>query len=318
MNSHRWYTPWLLVAPAVVWTVVFALYPFINTIILSFTNTRPLVGGEFIGFDNYVELWHDDMFWNAMATTFIYVIVCIPLLTILPLLLALLVEKKIPGISFFRTVAYFPVIASVVVVALTWSWMFDSRGLINQSLQWMGVANSSIPFLVDRWKLLGCAILLTVWKGLGYYMIVYLAALGNVDHDLHEAAALDGASSFQRFRNVTIPGIRPAMVLIIALIAVSGMRIFSELYVLTNGTGGPGGEDSSLVMIIKQVGTGLSGQLGYASALSVVLFFLTLIPLATIGWANNKDLRSGRKPKRAGRRARRAAAVQAATKETMA
>ncbi|MDU4207410.1 MAG: sugar ABC transporter permease, partial [Cutibacterium avidum] len=150
MNSHRWYTPWLLVAPAVVWTVVFALYPFINTIILSFTNTRPLVGGEFIGFDNYVELWHDDMFWNAMATTFIYVIVCIPLLTILPLLLALLVEKKIPGISFFRTVAYFPVIASVVVVALIWSWMFDSRGLINQSLQWMGVANSSIPFLVDR------------------------------------------------------------------------------------------------------------------------------------------------------------------------
>jgi len=84
MNSHRWYTPWLLVAPAVVWTVVFALYPFINTIILSFTNTRPLVGGEFIGFANYAELWHDDMFWNAMVTTFIYVIICIPLLTILP------------------------------------------------------------------------------------------------------------------------------------------------------------------------------------------------------------------------------------------
>lgn len=318
MNSHRWYTPWLLVAPAVVWTVVFALYPFINTIILSFTNTRPLVGGEFIGFANYAELWHDDMFWNAMVTTFIYVIICIPLLTILPLLLALLVEKKIPGISFFRTVAYFPVIASVVVVALIWSWMFDSRGLINQSLQWMGATSSPIPFLVDRWKLLGCAILLTVWKGLGYYMIVYLAALGNVDHDLHEAAALDGAGTFQRFRNVTIPGIRPAIVLIIALIAVSGMRIFSELYVLTNGTGGPGGEDSSLVMVIKQVGTGLSGQLGYASALSVVLFFLTLIPLTVIGWANNKDLRSGRRTRRGEGRARRAAAIQSATKETMA
>ena len=149
-------------------------------------------------------------------------------------------------------------------------------------------------------------------------MIVYLAALGNVDHDLHEAAALDGAGTFQRFRNVTIPGIRPAMVLIIALIAVSGMRIFSELYVLTNGTGGPGGEDSSLVMIIKQVGTGLSGQLGYASALSVVLFFLTLIPLTVIGWANNKDLRSGRRTRRGEGRARRAAAIQSATKETMA
>ncbi len=292
-------TPWLLVAPAVIWTCVFALYPFINTIILSFTNARPLTGGTFVGLENYSALIHDDMFWSAMQVTFIYVIACVPLLTILPLLLALLVEKKIPGIAFFRTTAYFPVIASAVVVALIWSWLFDSRGLVNQSLQLMGLTDAAVPFLVDKWKLLACSIGLTVWKGLGYYMIVYLAALGNVDASLHEAASIDGAGTFQRFRNVTIPGIRAAMLLIVALIAVSGMRIFSELYVLTNGTGGPGGEDSSLVMIIKQVGSGLSGQLGYASALSVVLFLLTLIPLAFIGWANYRQPGGRRRRQRA-------------------
>lgn len=287
MRSHRWFTPWLLVAPAVIWTLTFALYPFINTIILSFTNARPIVGGTFIGLGNYERLASDPMFWSALQVTFVYVVACVPLLTLLPLFLALLVQRKIPGIAFFRTVAYFPVIASVVAVSLIWKWMFDSQGIVNEALQWLGLTNEAVPFLVDRWKLVAVSVGLTVWRGLGYYMIVYLAALGNVGDELHEAAALDGASSFRRFLHVTVPGVRGAMLLIMALISVSAMRIFSELYMLTNGTGGPGGENSSVVMIIRQVGAGLSGQLGYASAISVVLFFLTLIPMAFIGYVNN-------------------------------
>ena len=295
MRSHRWYTPWLLVAPAVIWTVVFALSPFVNTIILSFTNTRTLQGGTWVGFDNYVRMLSDEQFHNAMVTTFIYVIACVPLLTLLPLLVAMLVHKNIPGIAFFRTTAYFPVIASVVAVSLIWMWMFDSRGVINGALEWMGLVDKPVPFLVDRWLLLAVAIGLTVWRGLGYYMVVYLAALANVSDDLHEAAALDGANGFQRFIHVTIPGVRGGMMLIMALIAVSAMRIFSERYMLTQGTGGPGGENSSLVMVIKQFGSGLSGQLGYSSALSVVLFFVTLIPLAFLGWVNNSENRTPRK-----------------------
>jgi multiple sugar transport system permease protein len=295
MRSHRWYTPWLLVAPAVIWTVVFALYPFVNTVILSFTNTRTLTGGTWVGLENYARMLEDEQFRNAMLTTFIYVVACVPLLTLLPLLVALLVHKQLPGIAFFRTTAYFPVIASVVAVALIWSWLFDSRGIINEALQWLGITDTAVPFLVDRWLLLAVAISLTVWRGLGYYMVVYLAALANVSDELHEAAALDGANGFRRFLHVTIPGVRGAMILIMALIAVSAMRIFSELYMLTNGTGGPGGEDSSLVMVIRQFGTGLSGQLGYSSALSVVLFFLTLIPLAFLGWINNSGDRTSRR-----------------------
>lgn len=288
MRSHRLLTPWLLVAPAVIWVLVFALWPFFNTVYLSFTNARPLRPGEWVWFEQYERMFADERFWNAILTSLIYVVVCVPLLTILPLLLAMLVEKKIPGIAFFRTTFYFPVIASVVVVALIWTWLFDSRGIINEALQFMGLADRPVPFLVDRWLLLGCAILLTVWKGLGYYMVVYLAALGNVGKELHEAAQLDGAGAFRRFVSVTIPAVRGAMLLISVLIAVAAMRIFTELDILSKGSGGPGGYDTSLVMLVRQVGSGLNGNTGYAAAISVGLFFLTLIPLSAIAFMNRE------------------------------
>ena len=288
MKSHRWFTPWLLLAPAVIWVLVFSLWPFLNTVVLSFTDARPLQPVQPVGFEHYERLLTDEQFRYALVTCLIYVVVCVPLLTILPLLLALLVEKNIPGIALFRTTYYFPVIASVVVVALIWGWLFDSRGIINEGLQWMGVTDKPIAFLVDRWWMLGVSILLTVWKGLGYYMVVYLAALGNVGKDLHEAAMLDGAGSFRRFVSVTIPSVRGAMLLISVLVAVSAMRVFTELDVLSNGTGGPGGYNMSIVMLIRQVGSGLNGNLGYAAAISVALFLLTLVPLVAIALMNRE------------------------------
>ncbi|WP_336644499.1 carbohydrate ABC transporter permease [Microbacterium sp. USHLN186] len=288
MKSHRWFTPWLLLAPAVIWVLVFSLWPFLNTVVLSFTDARPLQPVQPVGFAQYERLLTDEQFRYALITCLIYVIVCVPLLTILPLLLALLVEKNIPGIALFRTTYYFPVIASVVVVALIWGWLFDSRGIINEGLQWMGVTDQPVAFLVDRWWMLGVSILLTVWKGLGYYMVVYLAALGNVGKDLHEAAMLDGAGAGRRFISVTIPSVRGAMLLISVLVAVSAMRVFTELDVLSNGTGGPGGYNMSIVMLIRQVGSGLSGNLGYAAAISVALFLLTLVPLVAIALMNRE------------------------------
>jgi len=288
MRSHKWFTPWLLIGPAVVWVLVFSFWPFVNTVILSFTDARPLRPVEPVGLAQYERLLTDEQFRYALITCLVYVVVCVPLLTILPLLLALLVEKQIPGIAFFRTTFYFPVVASAVVVALIWSWVFDSRGVLNQALEWMGVVDEPIAFLVDRWWLLACAILLTVWKGLGFYMVVYLAALGNVGKELHEAAMMDGAGPFRRFRDVTIPAVRGAMLLVSALIAVSAMRVFTELDILSNGTGGPGGYDMSIVMLIRQVGSGLSGNLGYAAAISVALFLLTVLPLAAIAFMNRE------------------------------
>ena len=123
-----------------------------------------------------------------------------------------------PGITFFRTAFYTPVVASAVVVALIWQWILDDRGLVNGLAEKLGFISGPLPFLSDQWLLLLSAISLTIWKGLGYYMIIYLAALGNVGRELHEAAAVDGASPLRRFIHVTIPGVRGTMILISILI----------------------------------------------------------------------------------------------------
>ncbi|MGK4579433.1 carbohydrate ABC transporter permease [Kitasatospora sp. HPMI-4] len=279
MTHRRWFTPWLLIAPALVWLLVFTVWPSINTVILSFTNARPLGGGHFVGLQNFQRALNDDQLGDALLNSVIYMVICLPLLTVLPLLMALLVQKRLPGITFFRTAFYTPVIASAVVVALIWGWVLDERGLVNGIAQRLGILNQALPFLTDRWLLLLSAIGLTVWKGLGYYMIIYLSALGNIGRELHEAAAVDGAGAFRRFLHVTLPGVRNTMLLVSVLISVSALRVFSELYVLSDGTGGPGGRDMSVVMLIQMYSRGFTGHLGYASALSLLLFVVTVGPL---------------------------------------
>ena len=288
MTHRRWFTPWLLAGPALVWLAVFNLWPAVNTVILSFTNAGPLGGGHFTGLENYRRALDDDQLTDALLNSVIYLLVCLPLLTLLPLLIALLVEKKLPGITFFRTAFYTPVVASAVVVGLVWGWTLDDRGLVNGLLQQLGLADRPVSFLTDRWLLLFSAIALTVWKGLGYYMVIYLSALGNVGRELHEAAAVEGAPAVRRFWHVTLPGVRPAMLLISVLISVSALRIFSELYVLSNGTGGPGGRDMSVVMLIQMYSRGFTGHIGYASALSILLFVLTVGPMLLLARLERK------------------------------
>ena len=288
MRAYRAHIPWLLAGPALIWVCVFALWPFINTVVLSFTDARPLAGGGFIGLENYATLLQDSRFWNALLTSLVYAVLCVPLLTFLPLVLAILVEKQIPFISAFRTTFYFPVIASVVVVGLIFSWLFDSRGVVNEALAFVGLIDQPLPFLASRWGITLTAILLTVWKGLGYYMVVYLAALGNVGSSLHEAAAMDGAGALRRFWTITVPGVKGAMFLVSAMVTVAAMRVFTELYVLSEGSGGPGGDAMSLVMLVQQTGSGLQGRLGYSSALSVALFVVTIGPLLLVAYLNNR------------------------------
>jgi multiple sugar transport system permease protein len=279
-----------LIAPAVLWLAVFNLWPALNTSVLSFTDVHTLSGGSFIGVRNYALMWQDPHLRDAILNTLVFMAVCVPLLTFLPLLLALLVQRTLPFMGFFRTVFYFPVIASAVVVAMIWQWLLDDRGLVNGLAQQAGLIHSALPFLTDRWLLLFSAIALTVWKGLGYYMVLYLSALGNVRRELHEAAAVDGAGAVRRFWAVTVPGVRGTMALVATLIAVNAMRVFAELYVLGGRTGGIGGQDVSLVMLIQQAATGSDGRLGYASALSVLLFFLTVGPLLLLArWNRRAD-----------------------------
>ncbi|MFJ8053818.1 carbohydrate ABC transporter permease [Streptomyces luteogriseus] len=280
-------SPWLFAVPGLLVTGAFVLYPFVSTLVNSFTDRRTLIPGRFVGLANFRELLHDDMFWIGLRNSTLYVLGVVPLLVVLPLLLALLVQKNIPGITFFRSAFYTPVVASIVVVGLIWVWLLDDRGLVNAMLETVGAGR--VGFLSDQWLLLMSAMAVTVWKGLGYYMIIYLAALGNVPRELHEAAAVDGAGAVRRFLSVTVPAVRSTMVLVGALSSVAAFKVFSEVYLLAGPGGGPAGEDTTLVMLVQRTGTGLTGRVGYASALSVVVFAVTVALMLLVLRADRKE-----------------------------
>jgi putative chitobiose transport system permease protein len=287
IRRHRWFSPWLFAAPGLLVVGGFSLYPFATTLYNSFTDRRTLLPGHFVGLANFRELIHDDMFWIGLRNSALYVVGVVPALVILPLLLALLVQRQIPGIAFFRSAFYTPVVASIVVVGLIWVWMLDDRGLINSVLEAVGIGK--VNFLGDQWLLLVSAMVVTVWKGLGYYMIIYLAALANVPRELHEAAAVDGAGAVRRFFSVTVPAVRSTMVLVGALSSVAAFKVFSEVYLMAGPNGGPAGEDTTLVMLVQRTGTGLSGRVGYASALSVVIFVVVVALMLLVLRADRKE-----------------------------
>ncbi|WP_046731807.1 carbohydrate ABC transporter permease [Streptomyces humi] len=275
---RRWWLPWLWTAPAIGCAVVFGVFPFLNTVLLSFTDAKPLGGAAgFVGLDNYTRMLQDDDFWLATRNSVLYAVVVVPLMVLLPLMLAVLVEKNLPGIGFFRSAFYTPVLASSVVVGLSWQWLLADDGLVNTWLEKAHLIRSAVPFLSDSWLILLSAMGLTLWKGLGWYMVFYLAALGNVPKELHEAAQMDGAGAVRRFWHITIPGVRQAMMLVGTLTGIGSLRVFTEIYMLGSSTGGPGGADRTLPFYIRDVGLDpITGNAGYGSAVSVALFALTL------------------------------------------
>ncbi|MGK5631258.1 carbohydrate ABC transporter permease [Streptomyces sp. URMC 123] len=274
---RRWWTPYLFLLPGLGAVVTFSLWPFLNTVVLSFTDARILTGGRYVGLANYRRALGDPDFWTALFNSVLYTVVVVPCLVVLPLALAVLVRKNIPGIGFFRSAFFTPVIASAVVVGLMWQWVLRSDGLVNTVLAKLRLISEPIPFLTDSTLLLFSAMLVTVWKGLGYYMVFYLAALGNVPASLYEAAALDGAGPVRRFVSVTVPSVKPMMLLVGTLSAISALRVFTEIYVFGGETGGPGGDSRTLPFLIRQVGLGFAGETGYAAAISLLLFLLTFV-----------------------------------------
>ena len=274
-----WYVPVLFLAGGLGLVLTMTLFPFLNTVVLSFTDATMLRGGSFVGLDNFQRLWADERFVTALLNSTLYVLLVVPLMVVLPLVLATLFAGEGRFLGVFRTAFYLPVVMSAVVVGLIWTNLLDNRGLINELLRWLSVVSAPVPFLTDRWLLLFCAMFVTVWMGMGYYMVIYLAALANVDSTLYEAAAIDGAGPVRQFLSVTIPGVRNTMTLIGMFSSVAAFRVFGEVYVLTGGTGGPGGGVITMTMLIQREGTGLQAQTGYAGAISLVMFAILAVLL---------------------------------------
>ena len=257
--------PYLFVLPAFVIVFVFIVLAALNTFRLAFTDSTLLRPGKFVGFENFIKLFHDEYFLTALLNSTIYVICVVPFMVILPLILAYLVKGNSRIMGFFRTAFYMPVVMSAVVVGMIWTNLLDSAGLVNSVLKALKIISKPIPFLTDRWGVL--------------FSSIYLTALANIDESLYEAASLDGAGPVRQFIYVTMPGVRSTMMLIMMLSTIAAFRVFNEIYVLTNGSAGPGGMDMTMSMLIKREGTGIQARTGYASAISIVVLVIVGVML---------------------------------------
>lgn len=273
MNYYKKYTPYLFLLPAAAVLIVFFFIPFFQTFGLSFFDySSSLYNPTFNGFDNYTKLFHEPIFYKVMFNTFMYLVIAVPFLVTFPLFLAILINQKIRGITLYKILIYLPVIVSIVVAAIAFKWLYATQGILNYLLSIFHFA--PIGWLTDtKWALFSVAVV-TIWKGVGYYMMIYLASLMSVPQDLYEAADIDGANCIQKHLTVTIPHIMPTIALVSTISTISAMKVFAEIYVMTKG--GPLNSSKTIVYYIYERAFE-NLDLGYASALAVVLLVVVMI-----------------------------------------
>ena len=267
------YAPYLFLLPAGLLLVIFFFIPFFQTIILSFQDyTYDIYNASYVGLQNYIKLFQNPVFYKVLVNTFIYLVVAVPILAIIPLFLAILLNQKIRCITLYKILIYLPVIVSIVVAAIAFKWLYAEQGILNYIVTTTGF--NSIGWLTDhKWSLYS-VIIVTIWKGIGYYMMIYLAALMSVPKELYEACYIDGANFLTKHMTVTIPYIMPTIALVVTISSISAMKVFAEIYVMTKG--GPLNSSKTIVYYIYERAFE-NLDLGYASAMAVVLLGIVMI-----------------------------------------
>lgn len=267
------YAPYLFLLPAAIVLVIFFFIPFFQTFILSFLDySNNIYHPAFIGIDNYTALFKNPVFYKVLINTFIYLFVAVPVLAIFPLFLAILINQKIRGTTLYKILIYLPVIVSIVVAAIAFKWLYADQGILNYIVTKLGL--EPLGWLTDPNVALYSVIIVTIWKGIGYYMIIYLAALMSVPNELYEACDIDGANFLTKHLTVTIPHIMPTIALVTTISAISAMKVFAEIYVMTKG--GPLNSSKTIVYYIYERAFE-NLDLGYASAMAVVLLAIVMV-----------------------------------------
>ena len=188
--------------------ILFTIIPIIGSLVLMFYDYSVLGQTKFVGLKNFVKAFHDRVFWISIKNSVIFVVV-VPIIQILSILLAVLVNKKLPGIGIFRTLFYIPVVTSMVAVSIMWGFIFDTSGIINTALKEWKVISMPLGFLSDKNTAMICLMFITIWQGLGYYMMMYLAGLQGIPQELCEAATIDGANAVKVFTRIKLPMLKP-------------------------------------------------------------------------------------------------------------
>ena len=265
--------PYLFLLPAIAVLIVFFFIPFFQTVYMSFFDySNNIYHSTFSGLQNYIKILHNPVFYKVMINTIIYLIVAVPILVIFPLFLAVLINQKIRGLTLYKILIYLPVIVSIVVAAIAFKWLYAQDGIMNYIIQIMHL--QPIGWLTDPKYAIYSVIIVTIWKGIGYYMMIYLASLMSVPKELYEACDIDGAGFLTKHLTVTIPHILPTIALVTTISSISAMKIFAEIYVMTKG--GPLNSTKTIVYYIYEKAFE-NLDLGIASAMAVILLTIVMV-----------------------------------------
>ncbi|MEA3441049.1 MAG: sugar ABC transporter permease [Chloroflexota bacterium] len=270
---------WLFSTPALLLLLVFLAIPFLMAIGLAFSDQRlipnPNLPTQIIGLRNFVRLVSDEAFIRGLLNNFYFVLVVVPIQTALALFLAILINQKIKGVNTYRTIYFSPVVTSMVVVAVIWTFLYNPSGLINSFIQAISFGTlGPYNWLLDTKLVFPAIMVLSIWQGVGFQMVIYLAGLQEISNDLYEAADVDGANKWQQFVNITWPQLRNTTIFVVMTTTILAFKLFDQVKVMTNG----GPQNASMTTIVYVIEQGW-GQLkvGYASAISVIFFIIVLV-----------------------------------------
>jgi multiple sugar transport system permease protein len=264
---------WLFLAPSLLLFAIFTAIPVISAFFISFTQWNLFNEVTWVGLGNYLELAKDEIFAKVLGNTAYFVLASVPVQIVLALACALVLNRGIKGQTFFRVVYFLPVVTSTIAAALVWAWLFNSNfGLINAGLSLVGVTDLPKWMGSTRWAM-PAIIIVSIWQNLGYAMVLFLAGLQNIGKDVHDAAALDGATGWDRFWHITLPLLSPTTFFVLVISIIGSFQVFELVLVMTKA--GPANATNTLVYYIYQNGFQFY-QMGYASAAAMVLFLIVL------------------------------------------
>lgn len=272
---------WVFILPALLGTLIFIVIPVICSFGLSFTKWDLLNPIRFVGLDNYKEIFSEALFFKIFWNTAVFAISTSVLGVIIPLILACILNSKIRGSEFYKTAYFLPFITPMIVIGVVWEWIFDPNiGLLNHIL------HLHINWLYDTHFAMPALIIVSVWKLIGYNMVIFLSSLSGISQSMFEAAKIDGATPFQTFKNVTIPLLSPSIFFVVIITAISSFQVFDLIYLMTQG----GPLDSTNVLVYAIYKNAFEYfNVGKASAIAYVLFFIILV-LTLVQWSLRKKL----------------------------
>ena len=271
----------VFILPALLGTLIFIIIPVICSFGLSFAKWDLLNPIEFVGLKNYIDIFHEPLFYKILVNTFVFAISTSIFGVIIPLVLAAILNSKIRGSEFYKTAYFLPFITPMIVIGVVWEWIFDPNiGLLNQILHlhinWLYDTNFAMPALI----------IVSVWKLIGYNMVIFLSGLSGISQSMFEAAKIDGANVFQTFKNITVPLLSPTLFFVVIITAISSFQIFDLIYLMTDG----GPLDSTNVLVYAIYKNAFEYfNIGKASAMAYVLFVIILV-LTLMQWKMRKKL----------------------------